>query len=152
MTPARLRETAGGGGHNRLKAIVETWRVRRDEAASQTGIEAQERDGRDASPTSRKQARRRTRDGQTAAETRAPRGGDRIAPGIVTLGDVERTEIAMEVGRVKAVLAGGEAGPTEIPGEPEAPSSIEHVHRRGRVGSIFEHSHRAGGRVGRTKE
>ena len=46
---------------------------------------------------------------------------DKIAPGIVTLGDVEQAEIAMEAGRVKAVLAGGEAGPTETPGEPEAP-------------------------------
>ena len=104
---------------------MEAWRVRRDEAARQTGIEARERDGRDTSPTSRKQGRRRTREGQAAAETGAPRGGDKSAPEIVTLGDVEQAEIAMEAGRVKAVLAGGEAGPTETPGEPEAPSSIE---------------------------
>ena len=125
VTPARLREAAGGGGHNRLKAIVEAWRVRRDEAANQTGIEARERNGRDTSPTGRKHGRRRTREGQAAAETGAPRGGDRIAPGIVTLGDLEQAEIAMEAGRVKAVLAGGEAKPTETPGEPEVPSSIE---------------------------
>ena len=130
VTPARLREAAGGGGYNRLKAIVEAWRVRRVEAAKRTGIEAREieareRDGRDTSPTSRKQGRRRTRDDQAAAKTGAPSGGDRIAPEIVTLGDLEQAEIAMEAGRVKAVLAGGEARPTETPGEPEAPSSIE---------------------------
>ena len=55
VTPARLREAAGGGGYNRLKAIVEAWRVRRDEAARRTGIEARERDGRDTSPNSKKQ-------------------------------------------------------------------------------------------------
>ena len=40
VTPARLREAAGGGGYNRLKAIVAAWRVRRDQAAKRTGIEA----------------------------------------------------------------------------------------------------------------
>jgi hypothetical protein len=125
VTPARLREAAGGGGYNRLKAIVAAWQARRDEAAGQTGIEARERDRRDTGLTSGKQGRRRAREGQAAAETGAPRGGDSIAPGIVTLGDLERAEIAMEAGRVKAVLAGGEARPTETPDEPEAPSSIE---------------------------
>src|SRR3954452_2820142 len=125
VTPARLREAAGGGGYNRLKAIVEAWQARCDEAASQTGNEARERDGRDTSPTSRKQGQRRTREGQAAAETRAPRGGDRSAPGIVTLGDLEQAEIAMEAGRGEGVVAGGEARPTETPEEPETPSSIE---------------------------
>ena len=47
VTPARLREAAGGGGYNRLKAIVEAWRVRRVEAAKRTGIEAREIEARE---------------------------------------------------------------------------------------------------------
>jgi FtsZ-binding cell division protein ZapB len=43
----------------------------------------------------------------------------------VTLEDVERAEIAMEAGRVKVALSGGEATKTETPGEPDGPSSIE---------------------------
>ena len=33
VTAARLREAAGGGGHIRLKAVVEAWQERRNEAA-----------------------------------------------------------------------------------------------------------------------
>ena len=36
VTAARLREAAGGGGHTRLKAVVEAWQERRDEAAKPT--------------------------------------------------------------------------------------------------------------------
>ena len=36
VTAARLREAAGGGGHIRLKAVVEAWQERRDEAAKPT--------------------------------------------------------------------------------------------------------------------
>jgi hypothetical protein len=43
----------------------------------------------------------------------------------ITLDDIEQAEIAMEAGRVKAALSGGEASKTETPGEPDVPSSIE---------------------------
>ena len=36
VTAARLREAAGGGGHNRLKAVVEAWQERRSETAKPT--------------------------------------------------------------------------------------------------------------------
>jgi hypothetical protein len=41
------------------------------------------------------------------------------------LEDAEQAEIAMEAGRVKAALSGGEATKTETPDEPDVPSSIE---------------------------
>lgn len=43
----------------------------------------------------------------------------------VTLEDAEQAEIAMEAGRVKAALSGGNATKTETPDEPDVPSSIE---------------------------
>jgi hypothetical protein len=109
VTTARLREAAGGGGHNRLKAVVEAWQRRRDEAAKQAegGVRKKGR-GRDVEAP----AGAARRGGKTAAET-------------VTLKDVEQAQIAMEAGRVKVALSGGEVMPTETPGEPDIPSSIE---------------------------
>ena len=43
----------------------------------------------------------------------------------ITLEDVEQAGIAMEAGRVKVALSGGEASKTETPDEPDDPSSIE---------------------------
>jgi hypothetical protein len=46
VTAARLREAAGGGGHTRLKAVVEAWQERRHEAAKPTGDSVPEKAGR----------------------------------------------------------------------------------------------------------
>jgi hypothetical protein len=46
VTTARLREAAGGGGHIRLKAVVEAWRERRNEAAKPSEDSIPEKVGR----------------------------------------------------------------------------------------------------------
>src|SRR3954470_1247029 len=46
VTTARLREAAGGGGHTRLKAVVEAWQERRHEAAKPTEDSVPEKAGR----------------------------------------------------------------------------------------------------------
>src|SRR5688572_23551315 len=56
VTAARLRDAAGGGGHTRLKAVVEAWQERRDEAAKPTEDSVPEKTGR-----GRRQAGKETR-------------------------------------------------------------------------------------------
>jgi hypothetical protein len=112
VTTARLREAAGGGGHNRLKAVVEAWQVRRDQAAKQAGDGVQEKKGRG-------------RDVEAPAPAGASRRRGKTAAGKVTLEDVEQAQIAMEAGRVKVALSGREVTPTETPGEPDILSSLE---------------------------
>jgi hypothetical protein len=124
---ARLREAAGGGGHNRLKAVVEAWRERRNETAKQTEDNVQEKAGRGKSQDGKSQGRGRGPGRNAKAPARgeaSPRRGETVAES-VTLEEVERAEIGMEAGRVKVALSGGEATKTETPGEPDVPSSIE---------------------------
>jgi hypothetical protein len=127
VTTARLREAAGGGGHNRLKAVVEAWRERRNETAKQTEDNVQEKAGRGKSQDGKSQGRGRGPGRNAKAPARgeaSPRRGETVAES-VTLEEVERAEIGMEAGRVKVALSGGEATKTETPGEPDVPSSIE---------------------------
>jgi hypothetical protein len=127
VTTARLREAAGGGGHNRLKAVVEAWRERRHETAKQTEDNVQEKAGRGKSQDGKSQGRGRGPGRNAKAPARgeaSPRRGETVAES-VTLEEVERAEIGMEAGRVKVALSGGEATKTETPGEPDVPSSIE---------------------------
>jgi hypothetical protein len=126
VTTARLREAAGGGGHIRLKAVVEAWQKRRNEAAKPTEDSVQEKTGR-----GRKAGRSPGGDLPPGQDIMAPaKGGSsrrrsRNAAESITLEDVEQAEIAMEAGRVKAALSGGEATKIETPDEPDVPSSIE---------------------------
>jgi hypothetical protein len=127
VTAARLREAAGGGGHNRLKAVVEAWQERRRETAKPTENKVQEKAGRGKSQDSKFQGRGRGlgRHAKAPARGEASPGGGKTAAESVTLEDVEQAEIGMEAGRVKVALSGGEATKTETPGEPDVPSSIE---------------------------
>ena len=113
VTTARLREAAGGGGHIRLKAVVEAWQKRRNEAAKPTEDSVQEKTGRgrkagkspggDLPPG---------QDVKVPAKTGSSRRGNKDAAESITLEDAEQAEIAIEAGRVKAALSGGEATKT----------------------------------------
>ena len=59
VTAARLREAAGGGGHIRLKAVVEAWQERRSETAKPTEDQVQEKAGRGKSQDGKSQGRAR---------------------------------------------------------------------------------------------
>jgi len=127
VTAARLREAAGGGGHTRLKAVVEAWQERRDEAAKPTEDSVPEKTGRGRRQAGKSQGRGRNpdQDVKVPAKGGSSRRGNKDAAESITLEDAEQTEIAMEAGGVKAALSGGEATKTETPGEPDVPSSIE---------------------------
>jgi hypothetical protein len=127
VTTARLREAAGGGGHTRLKAVVEAWQERRNEAAKPTEDSVPEKAGRGRGQAGKSQGRGRSpgQDVEAPAKGGSSRRRSRNAAESITLEDVEQAEIAMEAGRVKAALSGGEATKTETPGEPNVPSSIE---------------------------
>jgi hypothetical protein len=127
VTAARLREAAGGGGHTRLKAVVEAWQERRDEAAKPTEDSVPEKAGRGRGQAGKSQGRGRNpdQDVKVPAKGGSSRRGNKDAAESITLEDAEQTEIAMEAGGVKAALSGGEATKTETPGEPDVPSSIE---------------------------
>jgi len=127
VTTARLREAAGGGGHIRLKAVVEAWRERRREAAKPTEDSVPENAGRGRGKAGKSQGRDRSldQDVRVSAKGSSSRRRNKDAAGSITLEDAEQAGIAMEAGRVKAALSGGEATKTETPGEPDVPSSIE---------------------------
>jgi hypothetical protein len=127
VTAARLREAAGGGGHIRLKAVVEAWQQRRNEAARPTEDSVQEQAGQGRGKAGRSPGRGRTpkQDIKAPAKGGSSRGRNKEAAESITLEDVEQAEIAMEAGRVKAALSGGEATKTETPGEPDVAPSIE---------------------------
>ena len=127
VTAARLREAAGGGGHNRLKAVVEAWQERRSETAKPTEDNVQEKAGRGKSQDGKSQGRGRSPDQNVKAPAMgsSSRRRSKTAVESITLEDVEQAEIAMEAGRVKVALSGGEASKTETPDEPDDPSSIE---------------------------
>jgi hypothetical protein len=127
VTAARLREAAGGGGHIRLKAVVEAWRERRNGAAEPAEDSVPEKAGRGRGQAGKSQSKGRSpeQDAKIPAKGRSSRRRSKVADEGITLEDAEQAEIAMEAGRVKAALSGGEATKTETPDEPDVPSSIE---------------------------
>jgi len=127
VTTARLREAAGGGGNIRLKAVVEAWRERRHEAAKSTEDSVPEKAGRGRGQAGKSRGRGRSpaQDVEAPAKGGSTRRRNKNAAESLTLDDVEQAEIAMEAGRVKAALSGGEATKTETPDEPDIASSIE---------------------------
>src|SRR3954469_1953549 len=127
VTAARLREAAGGGGHTRLKAVVEAWQQRRNEAAKPTEDSVPEKAGRGRGQGGKSQGRGRSpdQDVKVPAKTGSSRRGNKNAAESITLEDAEQAEIAIEAGRVKAALSGGEATKTETPDEPDVASLIE---------------------------
>lgn len=127
VTAARLREAAGGGGHIRLKAVVEAWRERRNGAVKPAEDSVPEKAGRGGGKAGKSQERGRNPDQGVEAPAKggSSRRRNKNAAETVTLEDAEQTGIAMEAGRVEAALSGGEATKTETPDEPDVPSSIE---------------------------
>ncbi len=127
VTAARLREAAGGGGDIRLKAVVEAWRQRRNEAAESAKDSVPEKAGRGRGKAGKPQGRGRDPDQDIEAPAKggSSRRRNKNAAETVTLEDAEQAGIAMEAGRVKAALSGGDATKTETPDEPDVPSSIE---------------------------
>jgi hypothetical protein len=127
VTAARLREAAGGGGHIRLKAVVEAWRQRQNGAAKSTEDSVPEKAGRGRGKAVKSQSKGRSpeQDAKTPTKGRSSRRRNKVADESITLEDAEQAEIAMEAGRVKAALSGGDATKTETPDEPDVPSSIE---------------------------
>jgi hypothetical protein len=127
VTAARLREAAGGGGHIRLKAVVEAWRERRNGAAEPAEDSVPEKAGRGRGQAGKSQSKGRSpeQDAKTPSQGRSSRRRSKVADESITLEDAEQAEIAMEAGRVKAALSGGDATKTETPDEPDVPSSIE---------------------------
>ena len=127
VTAARLREAAGGGGHIRLKAVVEAWQQRRNEAAESAKDSVPEKAGRGRGQAGKSQSKGQSpeQDAKTPAQGRSSRRRSKVADESITLEDAEQAEIAMEAGKVKAALSGEEATKTETPGEPDVPSSIE---------------------------
>jgi hypothetical protein len=127
VTAARLREAAGGGGHIRLKAVVEAWRKRRNEAAepAEDSVPAKAGRGREKAVKSQGKGRDPNQGVEAPAKGGSSRRRNKDATETVTLEDAEKAGIAMEAGRVKAALSGGEATKTETPNEPDVPSSIE---------------------------
>src|SRR6188768_3405102 len=70
VTAARLREAAGGGGHIRLKAVVEAWRERRNGAAEPAEDSVSEKAGRGRGQTGKSQSKGRSpeQDAKTPAK------------------------------------------------------------------------------------
>jgi hypothetical protein len=127
VTAARLREAAGGGGHIRLKAVVEAWRERRNETAKPAEDSVPEKAGRGGRKAGKSQGRGRNPDQGVEAPAKggSSQRRNKNAAEIVTLEDAEQLGIAMEAGRVKAALSGEGATKTETPDEPDVPASIE---------------------------
>jgi hypothetical protein len=127
VTAARLREAAGGGGHIRLKAVVEAWRERRNGVAEPAEDSVPEKAGRGRGQTGKSQSKGRSpeQDAKTPAKGRSSRRRSKVADEGITLEDAEQAEIAMEAGKVKAALFGEEATKTETPDEPDVSPSIE---------------------------
>ncbi|MGF7213692.1 hypothetical protein GGE65_008339 [Skermanella aerolata] len=110
-----------------MKAVVETWQERRREAAGPAEDSVPEKAGRGRGKVGKSQGigRDPDRDVEAPAKGGSSRRRNRNAAETVTLEDAEQAGIAMEAGRVKAALSGGEATKTETPGEPDNPLSIE---------------------------
>src|SRR3954468_13090254 len=98
VTAARLREAAGGGGHTRLKAVVEAWQERRHEAAKSTGDSVPEKAGRGRGKVGKSQGRGRDpdQDVEAPAKSGSSRRRNQDAAGSITLDDIEQAGIAME--------------------------------------------------------
>lgn len=127
VTAARLREAAGGGGHTRLKAVVETWRQRRNEAATLAAdsVPAKAGRGRGAAGKSQSKGLGPQQDAKPPAQGRVSRRRTKAVGESITLEDAEQAEITMEAEKVKAALSGRKATKTETPDEPEILSSME---------------------------
>jgi hypothetical protein len=127
VTAARLREAAGGGGHARLKAVVEAWQQRRNEAAESAKDSVPEKTGRGRGQAGKAQSKGRSpeQDAKAPGKGRSSRRRSKVADEGITLEDAEQAEIAMEAGKVKAALSGEQATKTETPGEPDVSPSIE---------------------------
>ena len=127
VTAARLREAAGGGGHARMKAVVEAWQQRRNEAAESAKDSVPEKAGRGRGQAGKAQSKGRSpeQDAKASGKGRSSRRRSKVADEGITLEDAEQAEIAMEAGKVKAALSGEEATKTETPGEPDVSPSIE---------------------------
>jgi hypothetical protein len=125
VTAARLREAAGGGGHTRLKAVVEAWQQRRNEAATADSVPEKTGKGRGQAGKSQSKGRDPDQDAKAPAQGRSSQRRSKGADESITLEDAEQAEIAVEAEKVKAALSGGEAAKTETPGEPDVPALIE---------------------------
>ena len=75
VTTARLREAAGGGGHIRLKAVVEAWQERRHEAAKPTEDSVPEKAGRGRGQAGKSRAGAVVRTRMSRRRQRAARHG-----------------------------------------------------------------------------
>jgi hypothetical protein len=127
VTAARLREAAGGGGHARMKAVVETWQQRRNEAAEPVEDSVPEKVGRGRGQAGKAQSKGRSpeQDAKAPAKGRSSRRRSKVANESITIEDAEQAEIAMQAEKVEAALSGEVATKTETPGEPDVPSSID---------------------------
>src|SRR3712207_3315198 len=95
VTAARLREAAGGGSHNRLKAAVEAWQARHNESAKQAEDDVQEKAGRGRGRNGKSQGKVRGA-GLTAglpAKEDTPRRRGKTAAKKIAFEDTEQTEI-----------------------------------------------------------
>jgi hypothetical protein len=127
VTAARLREAAGGGGHARMKAVVEAWQQRRNEAAKPAEDSVPEKAGRGRGQAGKSKSKSQSpeQDARTPAKGHSSRRRSKVADESITLEDAEQAKIAMEAGKVEAALSGEQARKTETPGEPDVPSSID---------------------------
>src|ERR671911_768217 len=89
VTAARLREAAGGGGHARLKAVVEAWQQRRNEAAEPAEDSVPEKAGRGRGQAgkSRSKGRSPEQDARTPTQGRSSRRRSKVADEGITLKD-----------------------------------------------------------------
>lgn len=75
VTAARLREAAGGGGHIRLKAVVEAWRERRNGAAEPAEDSVPEKAGRGRGQAGKSQSKGRSPEQDAKPPAKAVRRG-----------------------------------------------------------------------------
>src|SRR6188768_1514438 len=95
VTAARLREAAGGGGHTRLKAVVEAWQQRRNEAAESAKDNVPEKAGRGRGQAGKAQSKGRSpeQDAKAPAKGHSSRRRSKDADEGITLEDAEQAEI-----------------------------------------------------------
>src|SRR4051812_40876466 len=85
VTAARLREAAGGGGHTRLKAVVEAWQQRRNEAATADSVPEKAGKGRGQAGKSQSKGRGPDQDAKAPAQNRSSRRKSKDADETATL-------------------------------------------------------------------
>jgi hypothetical protein len=109
VTANRLRDAAGGGGYNRLKAIVEAWTQRRADEVARSAKAARSRRRRDDAPSAR-------------ADTSA------LSEDTVTLAQAEQEAIQAEPTETPEPtepVAVAEATPAEAAGLPVTPAALD---------------------------